>query len=192
VVDRVSSIKRSQIMRAVQSRNTGPELLVRSAAHRLGLRFRIHDKQLPGTPDLVLRGRNTVVFVNGCYWHRHENCLKAGVPKSNRKFWLAKFESNRKRDKRNYAQLRKLGWRVIVVWQCEARTLERAIRFVAKKFHIPEPLRSLNPRLPRKRDTRGLRSERSSGPALRRSGSDRFVYRSIRLRNRIRTHHRKS
>lgn len=136
MADRVSVEKRSQIMRSVGTRNTGPELLVRSAAHRLGLRFRLHDKTLPGTPDMVLPKRKTVVFVNGCYWHRHEGCAKATFPKSNRKFWRAKFESNVARDARNCAALHAAGWRIVVIWQCEAKTLADATATVTRKFRL--------------------------------------------------------
>jgi len=136
MVDHVSVEKRSQIMRAVGSRNTRPEMLVRSAAHRLGLRFRLHDRTLLGTPDMVFRKKRIVIFINGCYWHRHEECAKATVPKTNRQFWLAKFESNIERDTKNYAALRKNGWRVVLIWQCEVRTLEDALRVVARKLRV--------------------------------------------------------
>jgi len=123
-------------MRSVHTAHTGPEMLVRSAAHRLGLRFRLHVKDLPGRPDVVFPRSKTIVFVNGCYWHRHENCAKSGVPKSNRKFWLAKFAANVARDKRNRRDLERLGWRVIVVWECEAKTLGEASAILVRAFGL--------------------------------------------------------
>ena len=138
MVDRVSSEKRSGIMRAVRSKHTGPEMRVRSAAHGLGLRFRLHDAALPGKPDLVFKRRKTVVFVNGCFWHRHADCSKATMPKSNVAFWDAKFAANRLRDARNIAELSRMGWRVVIVWQCEAVTLEKAIQVVARHFSVPK------------------------------------------------------
>ncbi|WP_279237616.1 very short patch repair endonuclease [Dyella sedimenti] len=134
MVDRVAPEKRSEIMRAVPSKHSRPELLVRSAAHRLGLRFRLHAKQLPGTPDLVLPRWKTVVFVNGCYWHQHRNCPKAQPPKSNKEFWSNKFKTNVARDLRNYAQLEAMGWKVVIIWQCQITTLEQTMKLLRRKF----------------------------------------------------------
>lgn len=122
MADTVTREQRSQIMRAVKSKNTSPELLVRKAAHRLGLRFRLHDAELPGRPDLVLPRRRTVIFVNGCFWHRHHRCKKTTTPKSNETFWLEKFHRNKARDSKNYKLLRRLGWDILVIWQCETAT----------------------------------------------------------------------
>lgn len=132
--DHVSPDVRSRIMRSVHSENTGPEMLVRSAAHALGLRFRLHDKKLPGKPDMVLARWRTVIFVNGCYWHRHKGCRKASSPKSNIEFWNKKFDTNVERDKRNYRKLERAGWRVIVIWQCEVKTKADAKKVVAHHF----------------------------------------------------------
>lgn len=158
MIDRVSIAKRSEIMRSVRSKHTGPELLIRSAAHRLGLRFRLHDGKLPGRPDLVFPRWKTVVFVNGCYWHRHANCKKATVPKSNTSFWHAKFEANLARDERNYRDLSELGWRVIVVWQCEAKSLAEAINLLSNRFFTQERCKDVPTKPPRKRGTRSERS----------------------------------
>lgn len=136
MVDKVSPEKRSEIMRAVPSRHSRPERLVRSAAHRLGLRFRLHVRQLPGTPDIIFPRWHTVVFVNGCYWHQHTDCSKARLPKSNEEFWSAKFRKNVARDLKNYAQLRALGWRVVVIWQCEITTLDQTMRLLRGKFRL--------------------------------------------------------
>ena len=134
MTDRVTAEKRSEIMRAVRSKHTGPEMLVRSAAHRLGLRFRLHPKDLPGRPDMVFRRHSAVVFVNGCYWHHHSGCKKASTPGSNREFWLAKFASNKARDERNRRELVRMGWRVIVIWQCEASSLEETMHLLSVRF----------------------------------------------------------
>jgi DNA mismatch endonuclease (patch repair protein) len=124
-------------MGAVRGKNTTPERLVRSAAHRLGLRFRLHGRALPGRPDMVLSKWRTVVFVNGCFWHAHPGCKKAQVPKSNVRFWKRKLRENASRDAANYARLVELGWRVVIIWQCELGrpgTLERAVRLLKTRF----------------------------------------------------------
>ncbi|MDB0571548.1 very short patch repair endonuclease [Ralstonia solanacearum] len=119
-MDIVSKSVRSRMMRNIQGKNTAPELIVRSAAHALGLRFRLHDKKLPGTPDLVLRRYRTAIFVHGCFWHRH-GCALTAVPKTRTEFWMAKFEANQRRDARNREDLKDLGWRVLEIWECETR-----------------------------------------------------------------------
>lgn len=121
-------------MRAVGTKHTGPELIVRKAAHRMGLRFRLNVKELPGRPDLVFPRWKIVLFVNGCFWHRHLNCKYATTPKSNRKFWNAKFSRNVKRDAENTASLKKMGWTVITLWQCEVRTIDAATARLTKHF----------------------------------------------------------
>lgn len=136
MADHVPTEKRSEIMRAVRGKDTRPERLVRSAAHRLGLRFRLHDPWLPGRPDMVLRRWKTVIFINGCYWHRHRGCRKATTPKSNVEFWEAKFAGNQKRDQRNYRQLAKLGWRVVVLWQCEVESIDEAMARLRALFAL--------------------------------------------------------
>jgi DNA mismatch endonuclease (patch repair protein) len=107
------------MMSRVGQKNTLPELLVRSAAHKFGLRFRLHRKDLPGSPDLVFPKFKLVVFVHGCFWHRHVSCKLSGLPKSNVEFWREKFQKNVERDSRNYQHLRELGWGVEIIWQCE-------------------------------------------------------------------------
>lgn len=113
-------------MAAVRGKDTAPEMLVRKAAHALGLRFRLHDRRLPGRPDLVFARWRTVVFVNGCFWHGHPGCRHATRPKSNVRFWAEKIDANIERDAANYAHLAELGWRVVVLWQCEIRTAGQA------------------------------------------------------------------
>jgi DNA mismatch endonuclease (patch repair protein) len=120
-MDIVSTEKRSAMMSNIRSRNTRPELAVRRAAHRLGLRFRLHRRDLPGAPDLVFPGRKTALFVNGCYWHRHSGCKFAYTPKSNVEFWLNKLQTNVARDIRNRQELEDGGWNVVVIWECETK-----------------------------------------------------------------------
>jgi DNA mismatch endonuclease (patch repair protein) len=119
MVDRLTPEKRSWNMGRIKGRNTAPEKLVRSALHRLGLRFRLHRRDLPGRPDIVLSRWRTVVFVHGCFWHRHEGCRMAYTPKSRIDFWSAKFLENVTRDERNRRALQSDGWRVITIWECE-------------------------------------------------------------------------
>lgn len=121
-------------MRAVHSEHTGPELIVRSAAHRLVLCFRLHDSKLPGRPDMVFPKWKTIIFVHGCYWHRHRGCRKATTPKSNDDFWKEKFSANRAGNRRNVRELTHLGWRVLVVWQCETKSIATLTTFLTKSF----------------------------------------------------------
>ena len=107
------------------SKDTAPELVVRRSLHALGFRFRLHRRDLPGTPDIVLPKHHAVVIVHGCYWHRHPGCPHAQDPATNREFWESKFRHNMERDARVQAELEGLGWRVIVVWECETRDMER-------------------------------------------------------------------
>ena len=127
--------KRSEIMRAVKGRDTKPEKAVRSLLHVNGYRFSLCRKDLPGSPDIVLRRYGAVVFVNGCFWHRHKDC-KPGCrePKSNVEFWKAKFRRNVERDAENVAELEAAGWKVVVVWECEVRNVGRLIDRLRKEI----------------------------------------------------------
>lgn len=116
--DTVSSAERSRIMRQVRSKNTTPEMYVRRTLHAAGFRFRLHDKRLPGNPDLVLARHKTVVFVQGCLWHWH-GCRRSRMPSSNADYWRRKIARNVERDARNAATLSDRGWRVELVWECE-------------------------------------------------------------------------
>ena len=116
-MDTVDKETRSKIMSSVGQKDTSPETLLRSALHRAGLRYRLHDKKLPGSPDLVFPRFRAVIFVHGCFWHSH-GCYRSTIPKSRRRFWESKFRANRSRDERDSALLRKRGWRVLVVWEC--------------------------------------------------------------------------
>jgi DNA mismatch endonuclease, patch repair protein len=122
-MDIVSPEVRSRIMGRISCKDTQPELIVRRVAHALGYRFRLYRRDLPGRPDLVFAGRKTVVFVHGCFWHRHENCKHCYTPKSNIEFWQAKFDNNVSRDERVREKLIRLGWKVAVIWECETADL---------------------------------------------------------------------
>jgi len=124
-VDTFSPEKRSNIMRLVRSKNTTPEMTVRSLLHGLGFRFRLHRKDLPGNPDIVLPKYSAVVFVHGCFWHRHKACPQASMPATNQGYWIPKFKRTVERDWKNQRELRRLGWKVIVLWECELRELNR-------------------------------------------------------------------
>lgn len=129
-MDKISPSRRSANMRAIRSSNTKPEMVVRSLVHRLGYRFRLHRRDLPGKPDLVFPGRKAVIFVHGCFWHMHD-CAAVRVPKSNTGYWSPKLERNCQRDAQNVDALKAQGWRVLTVWDCETsdvRWLEKTIR----------------------------------------------------------------
>ncbi len=121
MADHVDKAKRSLIMAAVHSKDTRPEMAVRKIVHRLGYRYRLHVRALPGCPDLVFPSRRKVVFVHGCFWHRHPRCRYATAPKTREKFWQAKFGSNVARDLRTKRELARMGWAVMTVWQCELK-----------------------------------------------------------------------
>lgn len=122
-MDRLSKSTRSRLMSRVRSKNTSPERVVRSMLHALGYRFRLHYRQLPGTPDIVLPRHNKIVLVHGCFWHGHY-CRRGGEPKSNLEYWRPKIERNRTRDRRIRRALRRSGWQLLVVWECETRKQE--------------------------------------------------------------------
>ena len=123
MADRLSVKRRSANMAAIRSADTKPEMIVRCLAHRLGYRFRLHRKDLPGKPDLVFVARRKVIFVHGCFWHMHPKpgCLDARMPKSNQDYWRPKFGRNVARDNRHRLALARLGWKVLVVWDCETK-----------------------------------------------------------------------
>lgn len=112
-------------MSRVRNRDTAPEVAVRSIVHRLGYRFRTHRSDLPGNPDIVLTRHRTVIFVHGCFWHGHRGCKRGARPTSNTGFWNAKLDTNIKRDRRNQRKLKHMGWKVLVVWQCQLRDKQK-------------------------------------------------------------------
>ena len=135
-MDSISEEHRSWNMSRIRSKDTKPEIMVRSLLHRKGYRFRMHCKNLPGKPDIVLPKYRTAVFVHGCYWHRHPGCKFAYEPKSRVEFWTAKFVDNVERDKRNQDALVALGWRVLVIWECEVADQARLDALVSKLISL--------------------------------------------------------
>lgn len=120
MTDLLSKSQRSKLMASIPGKNTSPEIALRKALHHIGLRFRLHVKDLPGKPDLVLPRFKAIIFVNGCFWHGH-SCQKDRVPGTNSDFWRNKISTNRSRDAVNIRRLRRLGWRVINIWECKIR-----------------------------------------------------------------------
>ena len=137
MTDRIDKVTRSRTMAAIRSRDTKPEKWVRSALHKKGFRFRLHIKTLPGSPDLVLRKHNAVIFVNGCFWHQHEGCKAAHLPKTRQEFWSKKFARNVARDQKVLYQLKVLGWRVAIVWECGVKKNIRkaTLQYLAAWLH---------------------------------------------------------
>ena len=123
VIHEVSEL-RSRNMSAIKSKNTKPEIKVRKILHSMGYRFRLHSKDLPGSPDIVLPKYKTVIFVHGCFWHRHENCKYASNPKTRKEFWNKKFKENIKRDLEIQDKIKNLDWRSVVIWECETKNIE--------------------------------------------------------------------
>lgn len=119
MVDVVDKATRSRMMAGIRGKDTKPELLVRSYLHRNGLRYRLHVKELPGKPDIVLPKYRTVVFVHGCFWHQHLGCKYAVMPGNNRTFWKKKLEGNTERDQKNKKSLKREGWRPLTIWECQ-------------------------------------------------------------------------
>lgn len=139
-MDRLTVERRSWLMSQVKSKNTGTEMRVRQAAHALGLRYRLHRRDLPGTPDLVFPRHRLVLFVHGCFWHRHPGCRKASTPKSRVDYWQAKFDRRVARDSRVAEELRALGWRVEVIWECETKRRDDLANRIRGVFGIRESL----------------------------------------------------
>jgi DNA mismatch endonuclease (patch repair protein) len=133
--DSLPTDKRRALMARVRTRDTAPEKLVRSVAHELGLRFRVCVTALPGSPDVVFPKYGIVIFVHGCFWHHH-NCPRGTVPQTRTDFWLAKFEANKIRDRATKAQLKRLGWRVVEIWECETRRPQFLQRKLQRIFDL--------------------------------------------------------
>lgn len=123
-MDTLTPEQRSERMRRIRSKDTKPELLVRRIAHGMGYRYRLHRRDLPGNPDLVFPKRGKIIFVHGCFWHRHGNCRYTRWPKSKLEFWRPKLEANHRRDAANQRALRKMGWKVMVIWECQLGDVE--------------------------------------------------------------------
>lgn len=122
-MDTLSPSERSRRMARVKSKGTGPEMVVRRLLFSLGYRYRLHDRSVPGSPDIVFKRKKKAIFVHGCFWHRHDGCPLARLPKSRLDFWIPKLEGNRERDTRTLHQLKSLGWDVLVIWECELKDL---------------------------------------------------------------------
>ena len=148
MTDTLTIAERSRLMAKIRGKNTAPERAVRSLLHRAGYRFRIHVRGLPGTPDIVLPKHRAVVFVHGCFWHRHSGCKIAAMPKSHRKFWAAKFARNVANDRKCRRQLRRRGWRVATIWECQLKQPERVLAKINRLLR-PRPAAGSFPRSPR-------------------------------------------
>ena len=135
-VDIVSKKKRSEIMSKITSKDTTPERVVRSLLHSLGFRFRLHRKDLPGSPDIVLPKHNTIIFVNGCFWHRHDCPRGQSLPRTNTEFWKKKFQRTMERDAESVASLESRGYNCIVVWECQTRDLEKLKRNLISSISV--------------------------------------------------------
>lgn len=133
-MDPFTAEKRSKIMSHIRGKDTDVEKRVRSLLHSLGYRFRLHVDGLPGKPDIVLPKYASIVFVHGCFWHGHKGCKRASIPQTNREFWIRKITGNVQRDTRTVRDLRKLGWKVLVIWQCQTRNLAELENRIAKFF----------------------------------------------------------
>ena len=136
MTDSINKTRRSENMRRITSGQTRPEMIVRGMIHAMGLRFRTHARELPGTPDIVRRKYRQVIFVHGCFWHQHgkKQCLDGRLPKSNTAYWLPKLVRNVERDKRNLRTLRKAGWSVLVIWDCELKQDSAVVQRLRKFF----------------------------------------------------------
>ena len=128
MADNLTAEQRARNMSNIRSHHSKPEKLVRSLLHRLGYRFRLHSRSLPGNPDIVLPKYSAAILVHGCFWHRHPGCRGCTTPKTNLDYWLPKLEGNAERDKRHKKALAELGWKVLIVWECEIRNRERLKR----------------------------------------------------------------
>jgi DNA mismatch endonuclease (patch repair protein) len=140
-VDNLNEQRRSENMRRIKSKNTKPELLLRSLLHRQGYRFRVHLKDLPGRPDIVFPGRRKLIFVHGCFWHQHGSCREGRLPGTRREYWLPKLTRNQERDAKAIQQLREQGWETKIVWECEIeRSLDETLDSI-QQFLAGQPER---------------------------------------------------
>lgn len=138
-MDHLDPEHRSENMRRVRGKDTRPELTVRRALHALGRRFRLHRRDLPGKPDIVLAKDRLAIFVHGCFWHRHDDCPRASTPSTRKEFWVAKFERTVVRDAEQAAALRAAGWRPEVIWECETRDSERLNERLRRVLQLEQP-----------------------------------------------------
>ena len=134
MTDIINKEQRSWNMSRIRAKDTKPELAVRSLLHRMGYRFRLHRRDLPGRPDIVLPKYRTVIFVHGCFWHQHSGCRFSNVPKSRQDYWTEKLEGNVRRDRRHQRSLRKQGWKVFIVWECQTKNPVKLQRLVTARM----------------------------------------------------------
>jgi DNA mismatch endonuclease (patch repair protein) len=137
MVDRLPPERRSENMRRIRSQNTIPELVLRTLVHKLGHRFRLHHKDLPGKPDLVFPSLRKVIFVHGCFWHQHSKCREGRIPGSRREYWLPKLTRNQERDATTRRVLKKEGWKVLVVWECQLKSRAKVNKIVSRFLAAP-------------------------------------------------------
>jgi DNA mismatch endonuclease (patch repair protein) len=142
VMDIWSKEKRSEVMSKIRSKNTEPEIILRKALFAKGFRYRVNDKKLPGKPDIVFPKYKTVIFMHGCFWHGHEQCKIAHIPKSNTDFWRQKISTNKERDKNNELKILALGWKVLTFWECEIskKNIPKIVERVIYTFHQSPPI----------------------------------------------------
>jgi DNA mismatch endonuclease (patch repair protein) len=134
-MDRLSKEERSLNMSKIRSKNTLPEIRIRKALWHMGYRYRLHYKQLPGKPDIVMTKQKIVIFVHGCFWHRHKNCIEASRPKTNSDYWETKINRNIERDKKNQKEIKKLGYKIIIIWECFVKKdMEENIKLLRKLY----------------------------------------------------------
>lgn len=124
-------------MSRIKGKDTKPEIIVRRLIHKMGIRFRLHRKELPGKPDIVLPRYNTIIFINGCFWHRHPNCQRSTIPSTNIEYWEHKLIGNIKKDEDNIRKLQSKGWKVLVIWECETKNQENLIHKIKEIIGIP-------------------------------------------------------
>ncbi|PSJ22143.1 very short patch repair endonuclease [Halomonas sp. ND22Bw] len=155
MTDVVDSETRSRMMSAIRGKNTSPELAVRRYLHARGFRFRLHRRDLPGNPDLVLPKYRLVIFVHGCFWHRHEGCFYATSPATRKDFWRRKLDGNVERDRRQQAELIETGWRVLVIWECGLKHQLHEIGAVEILIKSTNAIEEWPARPPRVRSTTG-------------------------------------
>ncbi|MBY5797685.1 very short patch repair endonuclease [Rhizobium leguminosarum] len=137
MIDTRTPEQRRRIMQSVGQKNTGPEIAIRRALHRLGYRFRLHARTLPGRPDIVFPSRRKVILVHGCFWHGHD-CSKGRLPKSRNEYWKPKIEANKARDERTVNELKVMGWESLVIWQCEVARLDVALATITRFLGPPK------------------------------------------------------
>ena len=133
-MDKISPEKRSWLMSRIKGKDTSPEIRVRSLLHRLGFRFRIQRRDLPGKPDIVLPKYRTIIFVHGCFWHQHQGCKHSHIPQSNVSYLESKLSRNVLRDIKNKQALEQLGWKVVVIWECETKNIEKLAEEISEKI----------------------------------------------------------